>query len=245
MPRYQAPTSDTDRLTFLKTSVTTAASDHAKGNDYVQPATVTAINGFLPQYEPACNKLGGLLADRMEKVADREAARAALDTCLRDFWEVLKRRIHRKNEPAAVLAFYGLSADGTIPVISTFDQLVTLAEGVITGDADAVKAGHPAMANPDAAELQACIDTANTVAGNVPQSDRIYDDSQKAVATLRPQADELIGDVMGDLRYNLRKQDAPNQRRIMRTYGATFIPLPGETPVPDPTPAPTPPATPK
>jgi len=27
---------------------------------------------------------------------------------------------------------------------------------------------------------------------------------------------------MADLRYNLRKKDAPSRRRIMRTYGARF-----------------------
>jgi hypothetical protein len=62
-------------------------------------------------------------------------------------------------------------------------------------------------------------------------------EAQKAVAALRPRADELIGDVMDDLRYNLRKLDPPTQRRIMRTYGATFVALPGEPA--DPTPPPT------
>jgi len=33
---------------------------------------------------------------------------------------------------------------------------------------------------------------------------------------------------MDELRYFLRKEDAPSQRRIMRSYGATYRYLPGE-----------------
>jgi len=39
---------------------------------------------------------------------------------------------------------------------------------------------------------------------------------------LRARADELISDVIDDLRNFLRKKDEPSQRRIMRSYGFTF-----------------------
>ena len=48
----------------------------------------------------------------------------------------------------------------------------------------------------------------------------------------RPRADELIGDVMADLRSSLRRLDDPTQRRIMRTYGATILALPGDRSIP-------------
>ncbi len=241
MPKYQAPTSDASRLSFLQTAVKTATGADA-GKNYVTAATITAVQAFVPQFAPAATGIAGLLAHRVQDVAQREAARATLDTCLSDFWEVLKRRVHRKGEPAAVLAFYKLPADGSVPAVNTFADLTTMAAEVIAGDAQAVAAGHPAMANPDAAELQAALTAANAVAGNVPTSDRAYDDAQKAIAALRPRADELIGDVMDDLRNSLRKTDYPSQRRVMRTYGATFTPLPGEPA--DPTPAPVTPPSP-
>lgn len=41
----------------------------------------------------------------------------------------------------------------------------------------------------------------------------------------------MEGQMGGDqLRFALRKLDGPSQRRIMRSYGAYFRPLPGETP---------------
>jgi hypothetical protein len=48
------------------------------------------------------------------------------------------------------------------------------------------------------------------------------------VKELRAKADELISDVIDDLRYFLRKKDEPSQRRIIRSYGVTFKYLKGE-----------------
>jgi len=56
--------------------------------------------------------------------------------------------------------------------------------------------------------------------------------------SVRPQADTVIREVMDELRFNLRHMDAPSQRRIMRTYGATFKYLPGEPPNEEPPPPP-------
>ena len=69
-----------------------------------------------------------------------------------------------------------------------------------------------------------------TQAGDIAPADRGYDDAQAAVAALRPQADELIQETIDQLRFSLRKMDGPSQRRVMRSYGAVFRPLPGETP---------------
>lgn len=131
-----------------------------------------------------------------------------------------------------------------MPDITTFDQLVTLADGLVNGEIDAVAAGFPAMANPSAAEVATVLATARLQAADVPGADRAYGEAQVAIAAKRAQADETISDIMDDLRSSLRRLDAPTQRRIMRGYGATFAALPGEpidpTPAPDPTPNPNP-----
>ena len=85
------------------------------------------------------------------------------------------------------------------------------------------------MVNPSAAELDAVLATAQTEVDEVAPADRQYDEAQEAAATLRPRADELILEVMDALRYTLRKKSAPSQRRIMRSYGATYTYLKGET----------------
>jgi hypothetical protein len=230
MPRYQAPTSDADRTTALKKQIATAASDAEKNLTYVEPETTTAQTAFLPTWQPAYDVLDGFLQHRKDDVKNREAARLLLDTTLRDFFEVLRRRVHRRKEPASVLAFYTLPASGETPNLSGYDNLREIAGQVLKGDVAAAAAGHPAMANPDATELQAALTAADDLATAVPTSDRAYDLAQQAVAALRPRMDELIDDGIKDIRNRTRKLDGPGQRRILRTYGAQFVSLRGEAP---------------
>jgi len=69
--------------------------------------------------------------------------------------------------------------------------------------------------------------------GEADAADRSFDQAQEALADLRTQADQMIADVMAELRFTLRSKDAASQRRIMRTYGATFAYLDGEPRDPD------------
>jgi len=209
----------------------------------VSQATLDAVNTFVGAFRPLYEALTRTLSGRMKEVREREAARVKLDTYVRDFWEVLKRRAHRLQQPAEILAFYGLPADGTIPNITTFDQLLSAADKIVQGDADAVAAGYPAMANPSAKEIEPILADARTQASDVPAADRAYDDAQAAVAAQRPAADLLIDDIRADLLSSLRRQHAPSQRRIMRNYGLVFVSLSGEPEEPSaPQPPPAPPA---
>jgi hypothetical protein len=239
MPTYQPPRSDADRLAVLKKIPSTDKTDRDAGHPYLDAAFIAEVAAFRDTFRPAYEALAKTLAERMKEVAEREAARARLDTHVRDFWEVLKRRAYRKGQPAAVLAFYGLPAEGTVPDITSFDSLIDCAEKIVAGEGDAVAAGLEAMANPSAAEVAAVLDEARLQAADVPKADRTYDLAQAEIAALRPKADELIDDGISALRYVLRRLDGPGQRRIQRSYGYTFAYLPGE-PV-DPEPA-TPPA---
>ncbi len=53
------------------------------------------------------------------------------------------------------------------------------------------------------------------------------------MAEMRETAEELISDIMAELRLTLRKLESPSQRRIQRSYGAQFKYLKGETVDPD------------
>jgi hypothetical protein len=236
MPKYQAPTSDENRLNNLETARDTATKDIAAGRKSITQETLDAITAFVPVFRPLYATLAEKLSGRMKEVREREVARAKLDLWVRDFWEVLKRRAHRLQHPAELLTLFGLDSDGSIPALSTFDELVAAADKIVSGDAKAVAQGYPAMANPSVAEIAPILADARTQAADVPGADRDYTEAQQAIAAQRPQADGLIDDVMADLTSSLRKYDKPTQRRIMRGYGATFVPLPGEPAEPtDPT----------
>lgn len=51
---------------------------------------------------------------------------------------------------------------------------------------------------------------------------------REACAPLRREANQLIGDVLRELRYRLHTRPAAVRRQIVRNYGTYFRPLPGE-----------------
>lgn len=233
MPVYRAPDSDVKRLAFLKRALQTGTADRAASLSYLSQDNVDALAALVPLFETAFNALASKLSARAKEVGESEAAVTRLITHARDLMEVVSRRVYRKNQPASVLQFYGMDLDGSRPNPSNRGEWMVLAARIITGDAEAVAAGYEAAVCPSAAELQTALNAANTEMGEIAGADHAYAQAQEAVAALRPQADALIQEVIDELRYTLRKSDAPAQRRIMRLYGAEFKTLPGETPDPD------------
>ena len=100
---------------------------------------------------------------------------------------------------------------------------------LIAGDAQAVAAGFAPAAEPSALELQAALDSAKAEAGDVVAADRAYDQAQAALAALRPRANELIKEVRDVILFATRREDAPSQRRILRSFGAEYTYLVGES----------------
>ena len=76
--------------------------------------------------------------------------------------------------------------------------------------------------------MQAALDASVAEAGDVLKADRDYDEAQEAVAAFRDTADELIRDLRDYVVFGTRKKEAASQRRILRSYGATYRYLPGE-----------------
>lgn len=229
MAIYRPPKSDLARQAFLETAAKTGQEDIDAGKDYVTQELVTLIVDFLPNYDIKVENVTMTLSGREKEVREKNEAIASLVTYTHDLWEVLRRRVNRKDEPAEVHTYYRLPLDGKNPTPNSDKEWLTMAENVVAGDAQAEAAGFDEMENPSAAELDAVRAAAQTEVDEFAPADRAYDEAQEAAEALRPQADELILEVMDSLRYTLRKKDNPSQRRIMRTYGATFSYLRGET----------------
>ena len=70
--------------------------------------------------------------------------------------------------------------------------------------------------------------SARKEAADVIPADAAHDRAQEAIDALRAQTDEIIADVIEELRFHLRKEEPASQRRVMRTYGTKFAYQPGE-----------------
>jgi hypothetical protein len=207
MPFFVEPGNDNARLSFLKRTVITTVQDIAAGNNFVSQDTVDEINSFVPEFEPKVNNLSKLLSDRSKEAREGTESLEILKMYERDLFDVVKRRTIRLGHPAEVLTLYQLPMDGIIPKPTTRGEWLTLAKKIIEGDAKAVEKGYPAIQNPSAEELNAVLQNTQKELDDIAIADREYDQAQEEIAGLRFKADELISDVMAELRFNLRKKD--------------------------------------
>ncbi|MBC8384578.1 MAG: hypothetical protein H8E57_03555 [Candidatus Cloacimonetes bacterium] len=152
-----------------------------------------------------------------------------------DIWEAVRRRNKRMGLPAEIFNYYGLPLDGTNPRLSVREEWLQIGREMVSGDANAVADGNPAILNPSAPELQTAINKAQDDLDKIALADRAYDLAQAAVAEFRPRADEFIDEVFDQLLFALRKMDNPSQRRVIRSYGYKYDYSPDEPPeeVPD------------
>ena len=230
MPRLRKETSDFGKITNLKKIMVTGTQDITGGNPLVQQATLDEIGLFLPVYESDYNVVNEKLNTRMKAVRESAASMEILKLHILDIWEAVRRRNKRTGLPAEVLNFYGLPLDGTNPKIPSREKWIQIGTEMVTGDANAVTNGYPAILNPSAPELQIAIDNAQGDLDKISTADRAYDQAQAAVAVHRPQADEFIDEIFDQLVFALRKMDNPSQRRVIRTYGYHYEYSPGEPP---------------
>ena len=122
-----------------------------------------------------------------------------------------------------------LPLDGSTPSPATGSEWLTIAKTFIEGAKKVEEKGFPVVCCPSPAEIEHKRHLAEKEYNDVASSDRSYDTEQANIADMRREADELIADTMAELRLTLRKLDMPSQRRVMRSYGAQFKYLKGET----------------
>lgn len=222
--------SDNGRTHLLQTTEKTAQGD---GENYVSAITVQAITAFLITWVEKLLQVSKFLSVREKEIREKNVAVDYLDLVMRDVWEVQKRRRKRLDLPAEVLTYYGLPLSGIVPNIGKDKDMLTMAAKMVKGDAEAVLAGFDPIVNPSAAELETALDAAKKELSEVAPADRKYDEAEEALAKLRPEADELIKDVIDELKFNLRKRDAASQRRIIQSYGVEISYTNGSGPVDD------------
>ena len=228
MPIYQAPTNDESRHAFLSRAAKTGLQDMKAGNVYLTEETHNDVVEFADQFGKKLKAISHFKSTRSSEYLDSSRAFDYMKTCMKDTWEVARRKVNRLNLPAQMLTYYELPLDGKSPNPTTYEQWYTLAAKMVEGAEKAEKAGYPPVMDPPPAELKEAWQKALKERDELAEVDRDYDQAQEGVEEMRARADELISDVMNELRFFLRKMDDPSQRRIMRTYGATFKYLRGE-----------------
>lgn len=229
MPRTALPTNDNARGETLAKMHKTAVADRTQGNIYIFEETLNRLSTFAPLFSTELDKISESKSSRIRETREKNEAMAKLVMCARHACHSIKNRVTRKGEPTDVYSHYQMPTTGSLPRLRPDLETLGVAKRMVAGDAKAVAAGYDAMVNPDAVELSAAIANVEKEMEELTAADREYDQVSEAIADLRDEANDIIADVMDELEFTLRKMDDASARRIMRTYGITFINASGET----------------
>jgi hypothetical protein len=230
MSKYIKPRSDQSRITVLEQIHVKALQDQAEGSAYLSPDKVAQVGNFVPQLAPAYQSYQSYESARMNAIGAAAAALADVNKICRAIWRVVKARTQRGGLPYAVRLYYGLPANGRYPKVRRQHEWLTVADIIVQGEAQAVAAGYPALLEPTIESLQTALSAARTAVNQREAAKSAFETPADALIALRLEADSLIADVMGELRYALRQETAAHRRDIMRSYGARFAQKSEDTP---------------
>jgi len=222
MAQLIMPKSDTKRLEVLERSIETGKKDATQEKHFIPEELLTKAEELKVKFQLSYELENSKLSARQKEVREKNESIDALNIYVRDFFEVLKRRTNRMNQPAEVLRFYDITLSGELPDARREADLIKVAENIIFGETKAQEAGYKAMQNPSASEIQRHLDNAKREIGDVAPADREFNQVQQDLTDMRDEVDDMIHEIADYIQFSLRKQEASKQRRFMRTYGFEY-----------------------
>jgi len=230
MIRLRYPQADKDRLMLLESCAAQIARDVADTRAYIPAALDSAIQAHIAIFDPAITLAMNRRGQRSVEVEEKQTAVSELDRYVRDYWNVLERRIIREKLPHGLFVEYDLLLSGDDPAGRSMTDLLKYADNIVEGEASITAKGYAPMCNPSAAEVAAKRAAVSTESADVIIADTALDESQHALEDARAEADKLIRFVVAQLDMALYGTDADDIRRIKERYGFKFE---GETAVID------------
>ncbi len=223
MPVVAKVQNDKSRVGLLSTTEDFVTKISTSGGEiHISQRSVNLASSLIPGYREMILQVNSEKENRGREIEERNVAVKKCDTYNRHFFSALKNRVSREELPLSILSLYGLPTSGIIPHARTASDIVEITKSLISADAEAVVKGYEAMANPSAAQLEAVLQEAEKEMNDAVDSDSKVNSKESQLADIRDEADELISEIIAELRFNLRREEEVDQRRIMRSYGVKF-----------------------
>ncbi len=236
MPNIIIPRSNEDLIRFFETATRVATEDRLATLNYLDADWTTESSDFVEDFKTRVRALTTAQQNRAQQIEERRAKFTKLEVYVRDYLTGFKRMVSREGLSLSLYMFYGLPESGEIPPLSNMDEILSWAEKIVKGNADAVAAGHPAMSNPTAAQINTIVTETKAEIDDVSAVERHLDTALDEIEALRAIGFKLAQDAEQQLNFQLRKLTPPDRRRIIRRYGFHFAYAEGETPDPEDTP---------
>lgn len=223
------PGGDGARVSMLQAVVTADARDREGGQALLPPELITEITELLPAFGAANQAVSRAKAGQRAAVLAANTAQDALRRQIRGVWTAVQNRVAWQQASPVLYSYYGLSSSGVRPDIrGGRPRLLTVAQELVDGDAEAAAAGFGSMLADSG--FAPALETARQRFADVAARKAALQTAQRERKSLRAHANRLCADVPAQLRTALRRLAPSDQQNVMRGYGVRFRQEPGQPP---------------
>jgi len=229
---YRTPiNTDAGRISFMERCLMQNENEATTKNPMIETDTMAGMKQILPEFNTAMTQRGKEAADQIPAVAQKEETKAICSMWISHFFQGLSFWIKRELHDEGIYKYYSMDVKGpVVPPLYQDSEVLYWGEQLLQGEAKRIADGGPAMLNPSAEQFKPIYEAYKGKLQILQKEKNELNAAEEAVNSLRARVDQVIDDAISELEFRLRKFDAPNRRRKMRTYGVSFSYRPEEIP---------------
>jgi len=216
------PQSKKMRDAALKRAKDKKDSSPPSGN-ILTPPTTTRLDTIQPDYEAAMKLVRQKEYTLRKKSTAKRLDRTTLDLYTRSFVKAFNIGIDLGTFEADDRVLLGLPTDGTLPSLSTEQEILDIGSAIIDGDAIRVAGGGAPMVLVDIATYTTQYDSFKTLFDEHSNLTQELDIAQEAVDALNDEADAVIKKVWDEVETFYNEEVKESQRADAREWGVVYI----------------------
>lgn len=226
MPKRERPKNDAAYIQLLHKTMTAAAHDSANGVSYLSDEVLAKTQDALTRFQSIHGSEEAARVQRKHDAAQAEHAMDELKGELRMVWRDLNSYVRRDKVPRSYLAEFGLPSSGEVP--QTGERDLWLARGAKTVQGLEKLMAHGDLLPVNGDLLRQVYETAGHACAEVEARKATVQAVQAERRRQRLVVEDVCQRIYVDLRHELRRQERPTARAVMRRYGIVFRYSPDE-----------------
>jgi hypothetical protein len=184
----------------------------------------TRVQAFMPQFEHALLIHKNAFAVQVNKSGEYTNALKKAKLYISHFIQVMNMAIARGELPASIKKFYDLEENDTkVPPLNTEQEVISLGETLIKGEAERIRKGMAPITNPTIALVRVryenFLEAYNFQKTLQKTNNRTLGDLSK----LRKDADELIAKIWNEVEDTFGKLPDDLKRERSKEYGLIYV----------------------
>jgi hypothetical protein len=187
-------------------------------------STLQKVMSFLPRFEKTMAQQKAAMNFQKKRNHEHISQIKKVKMYISHFIQVVNMAIQRGEMPFSILENYSLSESGCkVPSLNTDDEICTIGRNLIEGETARIRKGFPPVTNPTIAVVKVWYEKFLDAYTDQKNLQMVTSRSQKDLAMLRPEADEIILTIWNEVENSFRDLPDDLKREKAFEYGLIYV----------------------